>query len=122
MIVAGRVSMSPVLQRAAAQPNVSIPFVSFAPIVRMLVPPAHRVAFYDAKGTALWSSDGVEEPDFRLHLDVVLARASRASSSEPETTADYSSDDQHDPAFIFPIRDRKHVLLGAIGLICRNLP
>jgi EAL domain-containing protein (putative c-di-GMP-specific phosphodiesterase class I) len=113
--------MSSVLQRAAAQANGATPFASFAQIVRMLVPPAHRVGFYDAKGRALWISDGVEEPDFRLHLDIVLARAIRASHDEPETAA-YGSEDPDEPAFIFPIRDRKHQVLGAIGMVCRNLP
>jgi EAL domain-containing protein (putative c-di-GMP-specific phosphodiesterase class I) len=113
--------MSSVLQRAAAQANGSTPFASFAQIIRMVVPPAHRVSFYDAKGRALWISDGVEEPDFRLHLDVVLARAIRASRDEPESVV-YDSEDQDEPAFIFPIRDRKHQVLGAIGMVCRNLP
>ncbi|HEU4653473.1 MAG TPA: EAL domain-containing protein [Steroidobacteraceae bacterium] len=113
--------MSSVLQRAAAQANGAMPFASFAQIVRMLVPPAHRVSFYDAKGRALWINDGVEEPDFRLHLEIILARAIRVSNDESDSSS-YSAEDQDEPVFIFPIRDRKRDVLGAIGLVCRNLP
>lgn len=99
-----------------------LPFASYAQLLRMLVPPTHRVAFYDAHGRALWISDGVEEPEFRMNLELVLARASDPDPAEGDHPLAYSSAGGGDPVYIFPIRSTEHELLGALGLACRNLP
>lgn len=98
----------------------AMPFASYAQVLRMLMPPAHRVGFYDAKGHALWVSDGVEEPEFRMHLDLVLARF--AANRPEEMAGSYSATEQPEPVYVFPIRDSAGNLLGAVGLLCRSLP
>jgi EAL domain-containing protein (putative c-di-GMP-specific phosphodiesterase class I) len=98
----------------------AMPFASYAQVLRMLMPPAHRVGFYDAKGHALWVSDGVEEPEFRMHLDLVLARF--AANRPEEMAGPYSATEQPEPIYVFPIRDSAGNLLGAVGLLCRSLP
>jgi EAL domain-containing protein (putative c-di-GMP-specific phosphodiesterase class I) len=55
-----------------------------------------------------------------MHLDLVLARF---TTHAPEEGPDaYGATDQSQPIFIFPIRDSRESLLGAVGLLCRELP
>ncbi len=97
-----------------------IPFASYAQVLRMLMPPVFRVGFYDAKGRALWMSDGVEEPEFRMHLDLVLARF--AAHGPNESAGPYGATEHPQPIFVFPVRNASQTLLGALGLVCRELP
>lgn len=113
-------SSSPQLKETEAGAD-GIPFASYGQLLRMLVPAVHRVGFYDPRGRTLWVSDGVEEPEFRMHLDLVLARFSMPRPDHEGTEA-YGATDQPEPIYIFPIRDSKQSLLGALGLLCRELP
>lgn len=97
-----------------------MPFGSYAQVLRMLMPAAFRVGFYDVKGRALWVSDGVEEPEFRMHLDLVLARF--AAHEADEAAEPYGATEQPEPIFVFPIRNSAQALVGALGLVCRELP
>ena len=99
----------------------AIPFASYGQVLRMLMPAVHRVGFYDPRGRTLWVSEGVEEPEFRMHLDLVLARFALQRSDHEGPDA-YGATDQPEPIYIFPIRDSKQCLLGAVGLLCRELP
>jgi EAL domain-containing protein (putative c-di-GMP-specific phosphodiesterase class I) len=112
-------SFSPQVKESVAL-AAAMPFASYCQVLRMLMPALHRVGFYDPRGRTLWVSDGVEEPEFRMHLDLVLARF---TVHQPEEGPDaYGATDQSQPIFIFPIRDSRHTLLGAVGLLCRELP
>jgi EAL domain-containing protein (putative c-di-GMP-specific phosphodiesterase class I) len=97
-----------------------MPFASYAQVVRMLVPPVYRVGFYDPRGRALWVSDGIEEPEFRTHIDLVIARF--AANRLDESRESYGATDLSNPIFVFPIRDTSQKLLGVIGMLCRELP
>jgi EAL domain-containing protein (putative c-di-GMP-specific phosphodiesterase class I) len=97
-----------------------MPFASYAQVVRMLVPPVYRVGFYDPRGRALWVSDGIEEPEFRTHIDLVIARF--AANRLDESRESYGATDLSNPIFVFPIRDASQKLLGVIGMLCRELP
>lgn len=109
----------PQLKTSGADVGV-MPFASYAQVLRMLMPPVLRVGFYDPKGRALWVSDGVEEPEFRMHLDLVLARF--AANAAEEDSGPYGATDHAEPIFVFPLRNVAGTLLGALGLICRELP
>ena len=112
--------MSSVLKPSAGSASgIELPFASYAQIIRMLVPPAERISFYDAAGKALWINDGVEEPDFRMHVELVLARSRQAASSAGTLAPSQPGDDT---AFVFTIRNTLNVVVGAIGIVCRNLP
>ncbi len=116
----GRIAMSSVLKPAASSPGgVELPFASYAQIIRMLVPPAERISFYDAAASALWINDGVEEPDFRMHVELALTR-SRQSAAPASAAAGTHPDD--DAAFVFVVRNTHNAVVGAIGIACRNLP
>ncbi len=107
-------------QKEAESAAGAMPFASYGQVLRMLMPAIHRVGFYDARGRTLWVSDGVEEPEFRMHLDLVLARF--ALNRQEEGTDAYGATEQAEPIYIFAIRDSKQALLGAVGLLCRELP
>jgi EAL domain-containing protein (putative c-di-GMP-specific phosphodiesterase class I) len=112
--------MSSVLKPSTGSAGgIELPFASYAQIIRMLVPPAERISFYDAAGNALWINDGVEEPAFRMHVELVLSRSRQAASSAGTLAPAQSGDDT---AFVFAIRNTSNVVVGAIGITCRDLP
>ncbi|HMN45040.1 MAG TPA: EAL domain-containing protein [Povalibacter sp.] len=112
--------MSSVLKPSASSAGShELPFASYAQLIRMLVPPAERISFYDAMAQSLWINDGVEEPDFRMHVELVLGRARQATSSAPAAAAAHPDDDT---AFVFVVRNTHNAVVGAIGVACRNLP
>jgi EAL domain-containing protein (putative c-di-GMP-specific phosphodiesterase class I) len=116
--------MSSVLKSTAAPVGgAPMPFASYAKIVRMLVPPAERISFYDDRCEALWINDGVEEPDFRLHVELSIARARQARPSVVDRSAPATSGEHTDhPRFVFAIRNPQGMVVGALGLECRDLP
>ena len=107
--------------RAQARPlEGTLPFASYAQIVRMLLPLTEKISFYDAAGNALWISDGLEEPELRLHVENLLARY--ADYAEDVIPADDSASDQAQPTYVFPIRDQSRLLVGALVIVFRDLP
>lgn len=116
--------MSSVLKSTAAPVGgPPMPFASYAQIVRMLVPPAERISFYDDRCEALWINDGVEEPDFRMHVELSIARARQARPSVVDRSAPAISGEHTDhPRFVFAIRNPQGVVAGALGVECRDLP
>lgn len=97
-----------------------MPYASYAQLVRMLLPLTDRVSFYDDRGQVLWISDGLEEPELRMHVEIVLSRA--AARNEDDTPADLSSDEHGQPTYVFPIRDLHSELVGAMAIVFRDLP
>jgi EAL domain-containing protein (putative c-di-GMP-specific phosphodiesterase class I) len=112
--------MSSVLERSAAHGGrAEMPFACYAQLVRMLLPPAERIGFYGAHGETLWVNDGVDEPEFRMHVELVVARA-RASRSVANPPA-IAGGQQSDPTYVFAIRDPAGSVIGGLGIACRNL-
>jgi EAL domain-containing protein (putative c-di-GMP-specific phosphodiesterase class I) len=112
--------MSSVLKPSAALAgSTGMPFASYAQIVRMLVPPAERISFYDTHSNALWINDGVEEPEFRMHLELSLARARH--HSQDRASPAIAAGEQDAPTFVFPIRNSSGVVVAALGIACREL-
>ena len=113
--------MSSVLKTAAALAgSTGLPFASYAQIVRMLVPPAERISFYDHRAQALWINDGVEEPELRMHVELSLARARHHAQERPSSAVVASEQDA--PSFVFSVRNAQDTVVGALGIACRDLP
>jgi EAL domain-containing protein (putative c-di-GMP-specific phosphodiesterase class I) len=112
-------SSAPQLRAQRRPGKRAIPFASYAQIVRMLLPLTGKVCFYDAEGQALWISDGLEEPELRMHIELVLARF---LSDEAPDSADCTDSSDGQPTYVFPIRDRDSALTGALAVIFRELP
>jgi EAL domain-containing protein (putative c-di-GMP-specific phosphodiesterase class I) len=112
--------MSSVLKPSAALAgSTGMPFASYAQIVRMLVPPAERISFYDTHSNALWINDGVEEPEFRMHVELSLARARH--HSQDRASPAIATGEQDAPTFVFPIRNSSGTVVAALGIACRDL-
>lgn len=110
--------MSSIAERAAPQVADGAPFASFAQIVRMLLPSVDKLAFYDAQGAALWISDGVEEPELRGRIEMLLAQHAPHRTAPPG----YSNHPPHRataPICALPIHDARRSLLGALAVVQR---
>ncbi|HEY4369484.1 MAG TPA: EAL domain-containing protein [Steroidobacteraceae bacterium] len=95
-----------------------LPFASYAQIVRMLMPLSRKVSFHNAVGDALWISDGIEEPELRAQIEVLLARSTLAHASN--VALDHVTSDQPEPVHVFPIRTGG-ILAGAIVVVFGEL-
>jgi EAL domain-containing protein (putative c-di-GMP-specific phosphodiesterase class I) len=117
---AGRIMSSKSQLPSQTQPReLGVPYASFAQLVRMLLPLTAKVSFYDPKGEVLWISDGLEEPELRMHVEVVLKRHARGETSAAQ---DEDTTDSSQPTYVFPICGRSGTLVGAIAIVFRDLP
>jgi EAL domain-containing protein (putative c-di-GMP-specific phosphodiesterase class I) len=112
-------SSQPQLQAQLPPTNGLVPFASYAQLVRMLLPLTGKVCFYDSSGVALWISDGLEEPELRMHVELLMARFNR---DEGDAGADCAATDHDQPTYVFPIRDQQSTLTGALAIVFRDLP
>jgi EAL domain-containing protein (putative c-di-GMP-specific phosphodiesterase class I) len=96
-----------------------MPYASYAQLVRMLAPLTAKVGFYDAKGELMWISDGLEEPELRMHVEIVL---NRHADGETSTAPDDGTEAAGQPTYVFPIRCQRGALVGAMAIVFRDLP
>jgi diguanylate cyclase (GGDEF)-like protein len=90
----------------------------YGQLIRMLLPRAQSIVFYDRMGVCIWESDGVEGPD-------LLALMQDAHSGE--MARDASGGDGFSEAlpggqtaYVFVLRDEARELIGSVGLVCRD--
>jgi EAL domain-containing protein (putative c-di-GMP-specific phosphodiesterase class I) len=95
-----------------------LPFLGYAQLVRMLVPPVSKIGFYDAAGTALWISDGGEGPELDRHIELLLARDATRSNGG---AAAYTAVEDADRIFLFTVDDNEYGRLGAVAIVCRDM-
>ena len=91
-----------------------MPFASYAQIVRMLMPLARKVSFHNPAGHSLWISDGIEEPELRMHIELLLTRSATAHANR--TALEHGSSDEDEPVHVLPIRNAAGGLCGAISI------
>lgn len=96
-----------------------MPYASYAQLVRMLLPLTGKVSFYDEVGKALWISDGFEEPELRIHVEILLNRCSQEVPGE--TPVDCSASEEGQPTYVFPIRNLSGALVGAMAVVFRDV-
>src|SRR5688500_11406742 len=104
----------------AKPPETGVPYASYAQIVRMLLPLTGKISFYDENGHALWISDGLEEPELRIHVEILLSRCSQEAPGE--TPVDCSASEQGQPTYVFPVRNLRGTLVGAMAVVFRDVP
>jgi len=97
----------------------TLPFLGYAQLVRMLVPPASRIGFYDARGAALWVSDDGDGPELDKHIGRLLARDDARGNRE--RSAAYTAVEDEDRIFLFTVEDGLRGRLGAVGIVCRDM-
>lgn len=99
--------------------EVTKPFASYAQLVRMLMPLARKVAFHDERGRVLWVSDGIEEAELSMQAQLLIARYMNDDPRERDLNAHSSLPE---PVHVFPIRDGRNELLGALAIQFDHLP
>lgn len=115
----GIMSSKPQLRAQPLPSAGTMPFASYTQLVRMLLPLTEKVCFYDAAGQALWISDGLEEPELRMRVEVLLERF-RSDDAQERAKANEGDIDQ--PTYVFAIRDINATLTGALVIVFRDLP
>ncbi len=101
------------LHLASAKPNLD----PYGHLLRMLMPRAQGIGFYDAQGVPLWLTDGYDGPDPLPLVQVALAKA------PPATTAriDGFSQDHHGaPAYVFRLRNNAGEIIAIAALLTRD--
>lgn len=96
-----------------ARPNLD----PYGHLLRMLMPRALGIGFYDAEGKPLWVADGYDGPD-----PLPLVRAA-LTDVPPATTAridGFSQDHEGAPAYVFRLRDNEGDVIAVATLLTRD--
>ncbi len=87
----------------------------YGQLLRMLVPRASGIGFYDARGTALWVSDNYDGPDPQPVVEQALAKVPPATTGQIDG---FSRNFEGAPAYAFRLRDDAgHVIAVAVLLV-----
>jgi diguanylate cyclase (GGDEF)-like protein len=98
---------------ASLKPNLD----PYGQLLRMLMPRALGIGFYDARGAALWVADGYDGPDPAPLVAAALA------SVPPSTTAridGFVQDHEGAPAYVFRIRGEEGGVIAVATLLTRD--
>jgi diguanylate cyclase (GGDEF)-like protein len=89
----------------------------YGQLLRMLMPRALGIGFYDAKGEALWVADGYDGPDPAPLIALAL------ESAPPATTAridGFTQDHEGAPAYVFRLRNGEGDVIAVATLLTRD--
>jgi len=89
----------------------------YGQLLRMLVPRASGIGFYDARGAALWVSDDYEGPDPQPVVEEALSKALPATAAEIDG---FARDFEGAPAYAFRLRDDAGRLIAVAVLLVRD--
>lgn len=92
----------------------TIPFESYARLIRTIAPLARKVLFYDHHGRPAWISDGTEEPE--LHDAVAQFLEDPARFDDDAATFTIGAEN----FLLFATRREEGGLVGLLGVICQN--
>jgi diguanylate cyclase (GGDEF)-like protein len=100
-------------QTASGKPNLD----PYGQLLRMLMPRALGIGFYDARGAPLWIADGYEGPDPGPLVAAALERAPPATTARIDG---FVQDHEGAPAYVFRIRDDGGGLIAVAVLLTRD--
>jgi diguanylate cyclase (GGDEF)-like protein len=101
------------VQIANARPNLD----PYGQLLRMLMPRAQGIGFYDARGAELWVADGYDGPDPAPLVASALAQAPPATTSGIDG---FSQDHEGAPAYVFRIRGVDGAVIAVATLLTRD--
>ena len=90
----------------------------YGQLIRMVLPRAQSIVFYDRMGVCVWESDGVEGPDL-----IALMQDAHSGDMAPDASgSDGFCERLHggQTAYVFLLRDDARALIGSVGLVCRD--
>lgn len=89
----------------------------YGQLLRMLVPRASGIAFYDARGTPLWVADGYDGPDPQPVVEQALSQVPPATTAQIDG---FALDFQGAPAYTFRLRDDGGRVIAVAVLLIRD--
>ena len=98
--------------------SMTIPFESYAKLIRTIAPAVRKVLFYDGETQPAWISDGMEEPELRNCIVLLMAERSRFEDDVAAFPMD--AGDLAETFFVFAVRNERGGLNGLLGIVCRN--
>ena len=90
----------------------------YGQLVKLLVPDALSVVFFDRMGVALWNSDSVDDPDLQAPLATIHAVDFVSTGDPADGAAEPLPGDQ--TGYTLVLRDTSHARLGSLWLVCRG--
>ncbi len=101
------------LHLASAKPNLD----PYGLLLRMLMPRALGIGFYDASGAPLWVADGYDGPD---PLPLVQAALSRVPPATTGRIDGFAQDHEGAPAYVFRLRNGEGEVIAIAALLTRD--
>ncbi|MCU0975946.1 MAG: EAL domain-containing protein [Steroidobacteraceae bacterium] len=101
------------LHLSAARPSLD----PYGHLLRMLVPRASGIVFYDGHGTPLWVSDGYDGPDPAPVVEQALARIPPATTAQIDG---FALDFEGAPSYAFRLRDDRGLVIAVAVLLTRD--
>ncbi len=101
------------LHLASAKPSLD----PYGQLLRMLVPRASGIAFYDFRGTPLWVSDGYDGPDPQPVVERALGNVPPATTGQIDGLA---LDFEGSPGYAFRLRDDAGQVIAVAVLLTRD--
>jgi EAL domain-containing protein (putative c-di-GMP-specific phosphodiesterase class I) len=96
----------------------SIPFESYAKLIRTIAPQVRKVLFYDGETHPAWISDGMEEPELRNAVALLMAERSRF---EDDVAAfPIGAVEAPETFLLFAVRGEHGNLAGLLGIVCKS--
>ena len=90
----------------------------YGQLVKLLVPDALSIVFFDRMGVALWNSESVDDPERQPSLASVHAIDSIAVDDASDGAVEPLPGEQ--AGYTLVLRDASRTRLGTIWLVCRN--
>lgn len=90
----------------------------YGQLIKMLLPRAQAIAFYDRMGVCIWESDGVEGPDLHALVHDALHGELTGGGQDGDGVAERLPGAQ--TAYVFLLRDEARALAGSVGIVCRD--
>lgn len=101
------------LHLASAKPNLD----PYGHLLRMLMPRALGIGFYDAHGAPLWVADGYDGPDPLPLVQAAIAHVPPATTARIDG---FSADHEGAPAYVFRLRNNEGELIAIAALLTRG--
>jgi EAL domain-containing protein (putative c-di-GMP-specific phosphodiesterase class I) len=94
----------------------TIPFESYAKLIRTIAPLARKVLFYDGELQPTWISDGMEEPELHNALEHLMADRSQFE----DDVASHPIGAARETFIVCAVRTQAGTLAGLLGIVCRT--
>lgn len=103
---------------ASGQQLMTIPFESYAKLIRTIAPLVRKVLFYDGETQPAWISDGMEEPELRSA--VMLLMEERSRFADDVAAFPIGVGNAAETFILFAVRNERGALTGLLGIVCRS--